>query len=498
MYTRKNLHSLLLWMPLLALGVYGCAGPVDASKAYSRAVIQRGSIVPAENVRTHEYLNYYEQRFPEPNDLPLALDVRVGNTQIPSDGGEVWLQVGLQARHAENNVRTPLNLALVLDCSGSMSDEGKMTYLKQSLMVLLESLDPDDLVSIIGYNDAAWLVRAAQPVGTGAWIETALQSVYPGGSTNLHAGMMLGFDQVDRGFDIRRNNRVLLLTDGIANRGVTDPDRIAADALAYNQQGIYLSVVGLGMDMDDRLLTKLAQQGRGAYHFVDSAKEMDKVFLKEVAGLVERVANDVRISIVPAQGVSLLHVTGFGGTPPAEGAQVILHDLGAGDSQVLMARLQVTAGQVGSRPLVEVALTYQDAFAQRAREARQMVSIQVADIHEYDPLMDVELRRNATIVRMAEALIEIDHLFNQGRYLQAWNIANQMEKDLRAMASLAGDQQMVEDADLFLRYQMTLAAALGYDPSQTEFNPTPPPPSQDQPQRWGGSSPTPLPTISVK
>jgi Ca-activated chloride channel family protein len=310
--------------------------------------------------------------------------------------------------------------------------------------------------------------------------------------------MMLGFDQVDRSFDIRRNNRVLLLTDGIANRGVTDPDRIAADALTYNQQGIYLSVVGLGMDMDDGLLTMLAQQGRGAYHFVDSLQEMDKVFRKEVAGLVERVANDVRISIVPTQGTRLLHVTGFEGTPPATGAQVILHDMGAGDSQVLMARLQVTAGPLGSRLLAEVALTYQDAFAQRAREARQMVSIQVADVYDYDPLVDVEVRRNATIVRMAEALIEIDHLFNQGRYLQAWNIANKMEKELRALASRAGDQQMVEDADLFLRYQMTLTAALGYDPSQAEFSPTPLPSSQDQPQRWGGSSPTPLPTISVR
>jgi Ca-activated chloride channel family protein len=498
MSTRKNQSYAILCTLVLTLAVCGCAAPMDASKAYSRAVINRGAIVPAENIREHEYLNYYEQRFPEPLDQPLALDLRLGNTQVPTSGGEVWLQIGLQARRVKGHVRTPLNLALVLDCSGSMGDTDKMTYLKQSLMVFLQSLKHDDLVSIVGYNDSAWLVRDAQPVEDGAWIQSAVQSLRPGGSTNLHAGMMLGFEQVKRNFDIRRNNRLILLTDGIANKGVTDPNQIASDALAFNQQEIYLSVIGLGLDLDDHLLSTLAQQGRGAYHFVDSAQEMDKVFRKEVAGLVERVANDVRVNIVPIAGVRLTSVTGFEGRPPEGGAQVILYEMGAGDSQVLMARLLAPASSMGNQALLEVILTYTDVFAQREREDRQMVSIQTAAISRYNPLEDIEVHRNATIVRMAEALIEIDKLFNQGRYLQAWHIAAQMEAELRRVAALAGDQQMVEDADLFQRYQMTLSNALGYDPAQSESNPTPIPTTYDQPQRWGESRPTPLPAIGVE
>jgi Ca-activated chloride channel family protein len=461
-------------------------------------VINRGAIVPAENVRKHEYLNYYDQRFPEPQDQPLALDLRLGNTQVPTGGGEVWLQIGLQARGTEVEVRTPLNLALVLDCSGSMGDAGKMSYLKQSLTVFLGSLKHDDLVSIVGYNDWAWLVRETQPVGDGAWIQNAVQSLQAGGSTNLHDGLMLGFEQLERNFDIRRNNRLLLLTDGIANRGVTDPEQIASDALSYNRQGIYLSVIGLGMDLDDHLLSTLAQQGRGAYHFVDSVQEMDKVFRQEAAGLVERVANDVRVSIVPAAGVRLTSVTGYEGNPPEGGVQVVLYEMGAGDSQVLMARLQTPARSRGEHPLAEVVLTYTDVFAQRVRELRQKVSIQTSALTAYDPLQDAEVLRNATIVRTAEALIEIDALFDQGRYLEAWRIASRMEAELRRVAALAGDQQMVEDADLFQRYQMALSNALGYDPALEEFDPTPIPTSYDQPQRWGGSGPTPLPTIGVE
>ncbi len=159
---------------------------------------------------------------------------------------------------------------------------------------------------------------------------------------------MLGFQEVDRNFDIRRNNRVILLTDGIANVGVTDPAQIAGDALAYNQKGIYLSTIGLGSDFNDNLLSTLARQGQGGYHFIDSAQEMDKVFRAEVAGLVEKVAGEVTVTVQPLGDATLVEITGLEGTPPAAGAQVKLQDMGAGDSQVLLVRLKRPAGRPAS------------------------------------------------------------------------------------------------------------------------------------------------------
>jgi Ca-activated chloride channel family protein len=319
-----------------------------------------------------------------------------------------------------------------------------------------------------------------------------VESLRPGGSTNLHAGLMLGLQEVERNFDIRRNNRVILLTDGIANVGETDPLQIARQALAYNQRGIYLSTVGLGLDFNDDLLSTLARQGQGAYHFVDSAMEMDKVFRQELEGLVERVAEEVRVAIQPEPGVRLMSVTGYQGTPPADGVQVVLQEMGAGDSQVLIVRLEALPGQVGRRPLAVVTLSYLDVFAQRSREVAQPVTIQVSEISFYDPLADVEIRRNATVVRSAEALIAIDGLFNQARYLEAWQLAYQMERELRAVAAISGDQQLVEEADLFARYQVTLAAALGYPPQPTTF-----PAADDQPQRWGAPLVPVLPTVEL-
>ncbi len=459
-------------------------------------MINQGEIIPAENIRVAEYLNYYEQRFPVPTSEPLGLDLRIGNPQIPTAGGEVWLQIGLQAREAVSKTRTPLNLALVIDRSGSMNTSDKMPYVKESLRTFLRTLAPDDIVAIVAYDTDAEVLLPAQPVGDGAWIQSTVDRIKPRGSTNLHGGMMLGFQEVDRNFDIRRNNRGILLTDGIANVGVTEPSQIAQDALAYNRKGIYLSTIGLGRDFNDSLLGTLARQGQGAYHFIDSAQEMDKVFRVEAEGLVEKAAGEVMVAVQPLAGVMLVEITGLEGTPPATGAQVRLHDMGAGDSQVLLVRLQAPDGPAGPRALAEVTLSYNDIFARRQRSASGQVTATAAALTRYDSVADVELSRNVTIKRSAEALQAIAHLVRDGRYQEAWQLAHDTELQLRTIATLTADEQMVQDADLFRRYQVTLSQYAPAEPVRAQ-------PTQDasaQPQRWGSAAkatPT-LPAVEVK
>lgn len=497
MRTLPKHWSILFLLALLAVLISACAGGVpEASKSYSRAVINRGEIVPAENVRVAEYLNYYEQRFPAPaGNEPLNLDVRLGNPYVAETGGDVWVQIGLQARQAPGQERSPLNLVLVLDRSGSMQEDDKMPYLKESLRVFLHSLRPDDIAGIVAYSDEAEVLRETQFVEDGWWIQNAVAGLQARGSTNLYDGLMLGFQQAERHFDIRRNNRVILLSDGIANVGLTDPARIAADARYYNDRGIYLSTIGLGLDFNDTLLSTLAYQGHGAYHFIDSAGEMERVFQEEVEGLVEKVASDVAVTIEDA-GAALQSVVGFEGSLPAGPVRVQLKDMGAGDSQVLVAKFRVN-GITTPKPLANIVLTYHDVFGQRQHQLSAVPLLRPAENRPTDPLLDIEVRRNVTIVQTAEALREIDHLFSAGRYEEAWNLAHRMEGRLRQVAADAADGQMVKDADLFLRYQMTLAQSLGYNPARDR--PSPLPADGGQSQRWG-ASPTPavIPSIEVR
>lgn len=469
-----------IWIVLLSLVLVGCAGgAVDTSKSYSRAVINRGAIVEAESIRVHEYLNYYDQQLPSPQSEAMAMEVRLGRTVLPADGGEVWLQVGLQARESGIAERTPLNLALVLDTSGSMNAPDKMPFLKSSLRLFLQSLRPQDRVAIVTYSDQAQLIHPSSLVGDGRWIESTVNRLRPGGATNLHAGLMMGFSEVDNHFDRRRDNRVLLLTDGIANRGVVEPDIIASQAKSFNDRGIQLSTIGLGLDLNDDLLSELAHQGQGVYHFIDSAQEMDRVFREEVSGLVERVARDVVVSLETVPGVELVEIAGAEWQPASEGARIQLQDMGAGDSQVLLAKLTLGRSFTGTRPLVDVTTSYIDAFAERERTLHQTLAVHVESGRYDEPFQDLQVRRNVVLYRSAQALIDIDHLFEAGQYERAYLLAEKMEGELRYLANQLEDSQLAEDADLFARYQVTLASALGYQPGSdftegdSPFSPTP-------------------------
>jgi Ca-activated chloride channel family protein len=488
---RKSL--LLVLMLGVALLAGACApAPQDASKARSRALINQGVIVPAEEVRVAEYLNYYEQQFPAPTETTLGLDLRLGNEQIPTAGGEVWLQIGVQAREAGDAQVTPLNLALVIDRSGSMDAPDKWPYLQQSLRVFFRNLDADDIVAVVGYDDQAEVVLPAQPVGDRRWIERTIERLYPRGSTNLHAGLMLGFQEVDKNFDIRRNNRVILLTDGIANRGVTDSDRIAREALAYNQRGIHLSTIGLGLDFNDQLLSQLARQGKGAYHFIDSAEEMDKVFRREVAGLVEKVAREVAVTVCPGEGVEMVALTGYDGRPPAGPVQITMQELGTGDGQVLLAQLQVSPVRGRERPVATVTLNYFDVFAQRPDQMMQEVTARTGTGADYDPLWDLEVLRNFTIQRTAEGLKEIDQLYQARRYEDAWKLAYDLEQALREVARLTGDKAIVKDAELMQRYQSVLAEQIRYEGGRV-----PQPESEGTLRPYRGRTAQPTPSMPV-
>jgi hypothetical protein len=389
--------QLLPLLSLFILIVAACAGgqAPEASKARSRAVIKAGDIVPAEEIRVAEYLKYYEQHFPESAVSTLGLDLRPGNVQLPVQGGTAWIQIGLQAKSDETEFVAPLNLALVIDSSGSMADHDKMPYVKESLGIFLDGLNRDDIVTIITYSDNAQLLRPAEAVGDGGWIRAVVNRISPGGSTNLHAGMMLGFREVERNFDVRRNNRVLLLTDGIANVGVTHPDRIAADALTYNDRGILLSTIGLGLEFNDDLLSQLAHQGKGGYSFVDSAKEMDRIFREHVAGLKQRAASEISLTVIPEPGVRLVSLTGSAGSLPAGGVNIPLPPMGTGDSNVVLAELRVDPSyRDGDQAIAKVELNYFDEFSQSRIRIAKMATVERTSLTEYDPVWDVAVLRN--------------------------------------------------------------------------------------------------------
>jgi Ca-activated chloride channel family protein len=458
---------------LLTTIITACAAPQDASRSRSEYVAEYGAtlaaqgyatetellrgIMPAEELRVEEYLNYYEQSFPSPPaEHGLGFNVTLGSTYVPNEGGDIWLQLGLQASEATEQDIRPLNVSLVLDKSGSMADADKMSYLKESLFIFLEELDPEDIISIVVYDFKASVLLPAQSVGDGQAVRSAIQQLQPGGSTNLHGGLMLGYAEVEKFFSADHNNRVILLTDGIANEGVTDPDDIAADSMAFNQQGIFLSTIGLGLEFNDELLHTLADQGKGNYHFINDADEMERVFKTEAAGLVQTVATDVWLTVELAPELQVQRVYGYeydlqGGT-----MRVRFDDAGAESSQILMVKMVLPTGQGLELPIATAKLEYVDAFAEVQVEQETKLAISYGAPEPYEPLVDPSVRRNATILIMAEALQQVSYLCDQRDYESALGLIQSIKGNVWEIATQESDEQMEEDVELLTNYEMTL------------------------------------------
>lgn len=414
-----------------------------ASVSRSRAIINSGPYAPApstayptsfpsyntpapvfkipEEIAVEEFVNYHKHRLPLPKvGQAVAMDTRWGNGEISRSQREAVLQIGFTT--AEVNERTdlrPLNLVLVIDKSGSMADGDKMSRVKEGLRTMVTRLRPDDVVSIVGFDSDAQVQYAANRIGNGDGLRYAIDCLAPGGSTNLQSGLMLGYAEAKRHFRSGATNRVILLTDGIANTGVVDPARIAAQSSEFNGQGIDLSTIGVGLDLNNDLLRTLARSGRGLYHFISDYKDINKVFVNEVQSLVSSVAKKVEVRIEHGPNLQVQKIYGYTPRYGNGGVSITLDNMNNGLTQVVMAKFRTDSVR-GTLP-VKVRLSYYDVRRKCMVEEVQELRLAPAESESCDLLADVEVKKNYTIAELADSLFTMTELARRGNFSQAQN-----------------------------------------------------------------------------
>ena len=374
-----------------------------------------------EEVAVEEFVNYHKHRLPLPKaGQAVAMDTRWGNSEVSRSLREAVLQIGFTT--AEVNERTdlsPLNLVLVIDKSGSMKDDDKMSRVKDGLRAMLTHLRPDDCVSIVTFDYGPRVLHAAGRVGDGSTLRYAIDCLVPDGGTNLHSGLMLGYAEAKKNFRPGATNRVILLTDGIANVGVVEPARIAAESASFNRQGIDLSTIGVGLDLNNDLLRTLARSGRGLYHFISDYKDINKVFVNEVQSLVSSVAKNVQVKIEYGPGLRLEKIYGYAPRQAGSSVTIGLDDMNNGLTQVVLAKFYTNS--VSNPAPVKVRLTYFDVKRQCTVEEVQDLRLVPAESDSCDLLADVEVKKNYTIAVLADSLSEMKSLAQRGSFAQALN-----------------------------------------------------------------------------
>jgi Ca-activated chloride channel family protein len=247
------------------------------------------------SVRTEEFVNYFRQDYQPPED---GIGIHVDGAPVPflDDPSKRVLRVGLQAAVVDDADRQPANLTFVVDTSGSM--EGyNMQMVHAGLGRLVDSLRPDDRVAIVSFSTEAALRLPMTPLTEKEAIRATIAELAPQDSTNVEAGLRLGYEQAQANLRPGVINRVILLSDGAANEGEENPE-VLADQIAQAADDTQLVVVGVGRQTyDEVVLEQFADKGNGFYAYVDTIREAERLFVHDLTGTIQVVALDAKVQV---------------------------------------------------------------------------------------------------------------------------------------------------------------------------------------------------------
>ncbi|WP_051624755.1 vWA domain-containing protein [Hyphomonas oceanitis] len=269
-----------------------------ASYANVRRFLKGGTLPPKDAVRIEELINYFDYTYPQPEKGADPFSTSVNLMPSPFNAGRELMQIGIQGRDIDRDARPPINLTLLMDVSGSMFSEDKLPLAKQAIKLMLEEMAPTDTIAIVVYAGAAGEILPPTPVSDKRKIVAALEDLQAGGSTAGGEGLRLAYSLAEQGLKKDAVNRVMLLTDGDFNVGISDPEQLEDFVSRKRDTGIYLSVIGFGRgNYNDAMMQKIAQTGNGIAAYVDTLSEARKVLADDMAGNIFPIADDVKIQV---------------------------------------------------------------------------------------------------------------------------------------------------------------------------------------------------------
>ena len=336
--------------------------------------------------------------------------------------GEAYLYVEATSSkyQAAGQERTPLNLSLVIDRSGSMSGD-KIIYCKKAAKFVVDQLSPEDYLSIVIYDNEISVLQSSAKVKDKQLFKNKIDEIFDRGGTNLCGGMIKGFEQVADNYKSGFVNRVLLMSDGLANEGITSTEQIQQTAATWQKdKGITISTFGVGTDYNEDLMQGIAESGMGNYYFINDPEKIPSIFSKELNGLLNLVAKNMTLTIELPKEIQLSQVFGYKYDQVGNKVTVNFRDVFSEETKGVMLKLTVPANTMQALNY-SCHLQFED-MVNKSGIQQSTISGVINPIYDtilFNASMSKYVMEKASIF---EANYNVEHaqrLFDQGKYDEA-------------------------------------------------------------------------------
>ncbi len=416
-----------------------------ASYDIARRYLKDGQLPPYDAVRVEEFVNAFKPGYGLPRDLAFAL--YADGAPSPFHGqGTVLLRFGVQGGQPELRLRKSASYVFVVDVSGSMATDNRMGLARDSLKMLVSRLGPNDTVGIVAFTNTAREVLYPTPASNQYAINTALDSLRPENATNVQKGLELGYQMAYKSFRADSNNRMFLLSDGVANEGGLTPEAILQSVGEYASKGIQLHSIGVGFgNYNDTLMEKLADKGNGQYVYVNNAGDAEKLVAEKFASF-QTIALDAKTQVeFNSDTVVSYRLLGYENRAVADSDfrnnNAGGGGIGAGRSAVALYAVQLRPGAQGR--IATLQLRWQDPANRDWKELNGNVNTwDVKKSYEEAP---AQFRLAATVAQFAEILRQSPY----AREWPLWDIANRadgLRGELREDSDVAVFADLVRQA----------------------------------------------------
>ena len=334
-----------------------------------------------------------------------------------------------------------VDMVIVLDRSGSMKGQ-KINDARQAVLNLLPRLTAKDRFALITYSDGVQFVSSLKPVTAAhrQHLATLIAGVLAGGSTNLGAGLQAGIDTLQYGKEIGNARKLVLISDGLANKGITDAARLGAMAGIAVEKEFAVSTVGVGNDFNEQLMTAIADRGAGNCYYLENPMAFSEIFQKEFFYTRSTIASNVSILFPLGNGISLVDAAGYPITRQDGYAVFYPGDLRSGQTRQLFLTLGVPTESTASFDIAPVKVRYR--FNGRSLETALAEPLTIACVENRQ-----EVQASIDKTSWAEKVIQEDY--------------NRLKQEVAADIKAGKKQTALKRIHRYYREQESINAAVG-------------------------------------